>query len=173
MFTPARWIRNAVAPRISHRERRYDFYLVLFLILICLSACATTDQGVSESWDIEGLRLTLSSSKLHYDVGEEVTITVKVENITDYLITWKSAKTDNPEYILDVYVDGVVLSKLYPELQVYSREMKPGEKIVITYSFKPEKQDDHYFDVEAHIFSPDGTSQGSFSVSLIYGIMAK
>ncbi|MFZ6028306.1 MAG: hypothetical protein ACOYYS_11380, partial [Chloroflexota bacterium] len=111
----------------------------------------------------------LSSPKFQYEVGDEVTITASVENITDQTLRWQSAQTDNPEYVFDVEVEGILLSSLYPQLQVYSRELKPQEKVEVTYTFKPQEQKARPIFFDAYVYSPDGTGQTHRSIGVDYG----
>jgi hypothetical protein len=140
-----------------------------FMIFVCTIVLSACNPPESQSWDFVGLRLTLSSPRFRYKVGDEVTVTAVVENVTGQTIIWESAKTANPEYVFDVNVDGVTLSSLYPELRVYRRELNPGEKVAITYTFKPKPQPHSIF-VEAHIYSHQGMIESNRLISLNYGV---
>jgi hypothetical protein len=165
MFPLKRWTKS-----VDSSQKRLWASCLLLLFTSCLSGCM--NRSVRESWDFDGLRLTLSSPKFHYEIGEEVTITARVENTTQETILWESAKTANPEYVFEVFVDGMALSSLYQELQVSSRELKPGEKIEIEYTFLPEKQESSYVFVDVNIYYDQG-ARATKSINLEYGVMAK
>jgi len=139
----------------------------LVLVAVFLSNCFRKD--VHYTWDFEGLRVTLSSPKRTYEIGETVTIYASVENITHETILWQSARTKHPDYVFDVNVDGTWLSSVYPELQVDQRELKPGEKVEVTYTFLPEKQENQSISVDAYIYYRRGVAQDFVSINLDYG----
>jgi hypothetical protein len=137
-------------PQIHQKSRNFIFsqwrlfkLIIIFPILMLLAGCNVaswrwlTDRGVSESLEQDGLRLTMSSPRFRYEPGETVTISVVLENTTGKPVLLKSMNTT--EYAFDINIDDqLLLSSVYPELQVFERELAPGEKIEINYGYVPD-----------------------------------
>jgi len=149
---------------------------ILFVVLLSLVITAlflvgcSSSSGFRESEEFDStLRVTLSSPTYRYEVGETVTFTVVLENISGQpLRLVKPPK--GPKYGFDVEVEDNWLSDHIPELQVETQEVEPGEEIEVTFSFLPE-QKAHLIAIDVYIYYHFGDySLIQQGFSLNYGV---
>jgi len=117
----------------------------------------------------------MSSPKSLYEIGEIVTITVVLENISKQTILLERLTPDDP-YPFDIRISDIRivttqtnetwLSEMKPELQVEQWELAPGEEIEVEYQFLPEPKDG-YIGVDVFISYDFGVHNEG--ISLEYG----
>lgn len=173
-------------PHIHQKRRAFTVFqrdsfkiALLFLMLALLASCQVkaqdvrwlTDRGAYESFEQDGLRLTMSSPHFSYFSGETVTFSVVLENMTAKSVLLKSMTTT--DYAFDIEVAGRLwLSSVYSELQVFERELAPGEKIEINYGFVPSPTERGGNITAYFSYSNNGGISGASHVmSLSYGTL--
>jgi hypothetical protein len=138
---------------------------------LSLSGCNFDYKTETES---NGIRLTISSPDFNYKVGDVVTVTATLKNISGKTIILEcpsgiSEYMNVSEYGFDIEVDGIWMSEVKQELRVERWELGPGKEIQVEYSFSP-RQEPHTISIIAYSCLP--TSINSVSLPINYGITA-
>jgi hypothetical protein len=149
--------------------------LFLFFGLATLLLFGCTLRPYSHTEEFDNLRLTISSLKSRYEVGEKVTVTIVLENVSsDTVILEPIGDNVEPEYVFDIQVDGKWLSDAKAELQITRQELKPREKIEVEYSYLPDMQR-HTIPIVAYVTYNHSNAllRQHASTSLYYGVKRK
>jgi hypothetical protein len=117
-------------------RRKITLICSLFILGLLAGCTVKQDSGITESWELEGLTLTISSPRMFYENGETVLINILLENNTSETILLTNNETDT-DYVFDILVDDIYLSSIYSELAVHKLQLEPGEQVEIEYAYTP------------------------------------
>ncbi len=125
---------------------------------------------VSDSWEGDGIRLTLWSRREWYEAGETVIIRATIENISDQTITLKGMG-DEPAFDIEYRDESgeyVRWSQKNPGLAANSLTLEPGEKFEVQLTYTPPEED--AYNIRAYVWTNNGMSRTSLSLPIGYGV---